>query len=130
MATQLMYHPATDAIEEADEAAAARKQEAGWQPVDKHELVAVYHPDLHAHKTVLRATATAYLNRGYYAEPTWVYHPDEAPRMVSADQAEHMLADGWYDSPAKFPAARGVSVAGFTAPLIQPADPKPAKKKE
>ena len=43
--------------------------------------------------------------RGFQSTPTWVYHPQEAPKgkIVSAEEAKGMYLNGWYDTPAKFP---------------------------
>lgn len=41
--------------------------------------------------------------RGFFATPTWVYHPKEGRKIVSADEAKQLFLNGWYDNPAKFP---------------------------
>lgn len=105
MATILMYNPSNQHMHELDDTntdAQARMGESGFRRVERFDLVAIYHPGLNAHKTVLRADLPSWLNQGYYAEPTYVYHPDEGKRLVSADEAKHLYQNGWYDSPAKF----------------------------
>lgn len=42
-------------------------------------------------------------DKGYYAEPTMIYHPIEATKMVSSEDAKKALKNGWYASPAHFP---------------------------
>ncbi len=34
-------------------------------------------------------------------EPTWVYHPTAAAKIVMSDEAKALYKDGWFDSPAK-----------------------------
>ena len=37
------------------------------------------------------------------APKCWVYHPTHDKQCVSKAEAEELLADGWYDTPANFP---------------------------
>lgn len=32
---------------------------------------------------------------------TWVYHPEQEPKIVNSDEAELLYSEGWFDSPAK-----------------------------
>jgi len=32
----------------------------------------------------------------------WIYHKDNEPKIIDADQAQDFYDDGWADSPAKF----------------------------
>lgn len=34
--------------------------------------------------------------------PTWVYHPEMEAKIVSEAEANVLLREGWFDSPAKF----------------------------
>lgn len=36
-------------------------------------------------------------------EKHWIYHPDFTAKIVTGDEYETYLNDGWYDTPAKFP---------------------------
>lgn len=103
MPSTLMYNVATQHLSEVQDADIDRLKDAGWRVVTKHDLVAVYSPTLNEHKTVLRADVKTWINLGYYAEPTMVFHPHEGTRTVSAEEAQYLLQNGWYDSPAKFP---------------------------
>src|SRR4051812_5672917 len=101
----LMYNSANQHIQEIAESETDRINrltENGWKRVEKYELLAVFSPTLNEHKTVLKADAQRWLSQGYYAEPTWVYHPEQPAKMVSAEEAKHLQENGWYDSPAKF----------------------------
>lgn len=42
-------------------------------------------------------------DKGYYAEPTFIYHPKDGTKVVSAEDAKKALNQGWYASPAHFP---------------------------
>jgi hypothetical protein len=35
--------------------------------------------------------------------PTYVYHPEQPAKIVSAEEAKNLYRQGWYDTPAKFP---------------------------
>lgn len=78
-------------------------EERGWVRVDEaNRLVAIYNPASADNKMVLERDVAVWESKGYYAEPTWVYSPDEGARMVSAAEAGTMLGRGWYESPADF----------------------------
>ena len=57
--------------------------------------------------------------RGFFATPTWVYHPTEGRKIVSFEESKKLLLDGWYDNPGKFPGnQQGIAKAKTT--LIMP----------
>lgn len=33
----------------------------------------------------------------------YVYHPEHEPKVVTSEEYQSYLDNGWYDSPAKFP---------------------------
>jgi len=100
----MIFNPANLEQREVSESDADKaEKEYGWVRVGgANELVAVYHPGQNLHATILKRDLPVWASKGYYAEPTIVYHPEEGSRMVSAEQAKAMLNDGWYDSPAKY----------------------------
>lgn len=106
MANILMFNPTNQhmaEVAESDTDAQNRLAEAGFRRVEKYDLVAVYNPGTNTHKTVLKADVQTWINQGFYAEPTFVYHPEKGKRLVSAEEATHLRdKEGWYDSPAKF----------------------------
>ena len=53
--------------------------------------------------------------KGYYANPTMIYHPVDGTKMVSSEDAKRACKNGWYDSPAKFP---GNDVGKITTPNV------------
>lgn len=105
MAKIYMYNTMASVYQEVEESQQSRFEEAGYEKVDKLDLIHVYSPSLNQHKTVLRPDVKNWVNRGYYAEPTVVYHPEKGAVTVSAEEAKEMLKDGWYDTPAAFPKA-------------------------
>ena len=100
-----MFHMVNNTYEYVDEGRQAALEESGYQKVDKSDLLAIYNPSTGKHMSVLRSDAKNWINRGFYAEPTVVYHPEQGAKTVSAEEAGVLMKDGWYDSPAKFPAA-------------------------
>lgn len=99
---QLMYNMSTYTLTEVDFFEVPEMEGKGWKPIDKTELVAIYHDGLSEHKTIHRADLKTFTDRGFYAEPTVVYHPEKGAITVSAEKAKDLLKDGWVDSPAKF----------------------------
>lgn len=105
MAKVMLFNASTLAMEEVDDndtQAINRFAESGFRRISRHELIALYNPSTGDHKMVLRTQAPAWLAQGYYAEPTYVFHPEQGRKVISAEEAEVLLADGWYDNPAKF----------------------------
>lgn len=123
MTTILMYNIGLGHVLEAEERDVERLTASGFRKVDRHDLVAVFNPNLNEHRTVMKADLQTWLNLGYYAEPTVVYHPEKPPVTVSADHARELYKQGWYDTPAKFPTSSLVGLGG--APLAMPS-PRPA----
>jgi hypothetical protein len=78
-------------------------EELGWvRTGGANELLAIYHPGQRDHKVILKRDLPVWESKGYFAEPTVVYHPEEGEKLVSAEEAKGLLNDGWYDSPAHF----------------------------
>jgi hypothetical protein len=101
----IMYNPANTHFHEVpdnDTDRINRLTESGYRKTEKYDLVAIYSPSLNDHQTILRSDLQSWLGRGYYAEPTVVYHPEQGKRTVSAEEAKHLYSQGWFDSPAKF----------------------------
>lgn len=113
----IMYNHANQHIMEVDEGQIERLAESGWRKVSRGDLVAVFNPGLNDHKVVLRTELARWTGAGYYAEPTIVYHPEKGKKMVSADMAEEMCKNGWFDSPAKFKMSTLVSPRGGNIPM-------------
>lgn len=88
-------------------------REAGW--VQNPQLVAMFDPHYKKHVMVQVQDRKIWENKGYYAEPTMIYHPKEPTRMVSAEDAKKAVKNGWYLSPAHFP---GNSEQGLKTPGI------------
>ena len=42
----------------------------------------------------------------------YVYHPDHAAKVVETTEYNHLLENGWYDTPAKFPEKKVDGLAG------------------
>lgn len=106
MSYKIMFNPLNQEmydVADTDTDRLNRLADSGFRQVEKYDLVAVYNPNLNAHRTVLRTDVQTWVNQGYYAEPTWVYHPEQPAKVVSADEAKYLRDNGWYDSPAKFP---------------------------
>ena len=41
----------------------------------------------------------------------YVYHPDQPPKVVETTEYNHLLENGWYDTPTKFPVKKGEGLA-------------------
>ena len=102
MAKIYMYHPNSAMFQEVDESRKETLMEGGYEPVDKHDMVAMFNPSTNHHRMMHRADVPAWEKRGYYSEPTVVYHPHLGPKTVSAVEAKELMKDGWADSPARF----------------------------
>ena len=76
-------------------------KEEGW--VSNPCLVHMHHPALHKDVNIPVQDRKLWEEKGYYAEPTYIYHPTEGTKVVSSADAKLALTKGWYASPAHFP---------------------------
>ena len=81
-------------------------------------IVCMYNPDT-KEQLIIHAEDQSILEmRGFYATPTWVYHPTEGKKIVSFEHAKELQQNGWYDTPAKFPGNyMGVAKSGADTSL-------------
>lgn len=123
MSKVFIFNPATLEQREVTDTDAERAvKEMGWVRVGgANELLAIYHPGHNDHKMILKRDLPVWEQKGYYAEPTIVYSPDEGERMVPAEQAKQMIGKGWYDSPAHFPKHDQVKTADAVAKAVKAA---------
>lgn len=104
MAEVLMFNPADLAyffINPSEKAKIDKMVADGF--VMNPRLVAMYRPDDKKHVMIPVQNQKEWENKGFYTEPTVIYHPTEPTRMVSAADAKKALNQGWYASPAHFP---------------------------
>jgi hypothetical protein len=105
MAEILMFNPNTLAqmfVSASNHNDIERLKADGW--IQNPRLVAMYHPELKKHQTVNITEQKLWEAKGYFAEPTFIYHPNEShPKLVSAEDAKKAMNNGWYSSPAHFP---------------------------
>jgi hypothetical protein len=85
--------------------------EAGW--VRNPRLIHMHNPVMQDDKLVLIADRPTWENKGYYAEPTYVYHPTEGAKVVPAEQAKKMLNQGYFSNPNQFPGTKGNGEANY-----------------
>ena len=100
----LMYNPVNHAqqfISASNTNDIGKLKEQGWLMNPK--LVDMYDPAYKKHVMIPVQDRKLWEAKGYYAEPTMVYHPKEGIEMVSAEDAKQRLNRGWYLSPAHFP---------------------------
>lgn len=71
--------------------------------IQNPRLVDMHNPSLRKNVMVPVQDRKEWENKGYFAEPTMIYHPKENTQMVSAEDAKKALNNGWYASPAHFP---------------------------
>jgi len=77
-------------------------REDGW--LYNPRLVQMHHPVLKKDVTVVTDERKEYENKGYYADPTMIYHPDgPQTKQVSLEDAKRAFKNGWYASPSEFP---------------------------
>lgn len=76
-------------------------KELGW--VQNPRLVHMYNPSTNDNKMVMVQTRKLWEDKGYYAEPAFIYHPVEGTKVVPSAEVKKMLSNGWYSSPAHFP---------------------------
>ena len=79
----------------------AKLKESGW--VQNPRLVAMYCPEYQKHIMVMIQDQKFWEERGYFAEPTMIYHPTDGTKMVSSADSKRAIRNGWYLSPAHFP---------------------------
>ena len=81
----------------------SKLKEQGW--LENPPTIHMYHPGTRDNKTVLVSDKRTWENKGYYAEPVYLYTPKEIePQRFPREEAKKMLAKGgWYESPAHFP---------------------------
>ena len=77
------------------------KTEQGF--VENPRLVEMHNPRTNHTIPVMTQHVKLWEDKGYYAEPTMIYHPKDGTKMVSAADAKLALNHGWYASPAHFP---------------------------
>lgn len=96
-----------------------RFKAAGY--LENPPLVCMYNPETKEQLIIHKEDQPVLELRGFFATPTWVYHPQEAPRgkIVSAEEAKLLTNNGWYDSPGKFP-GRQQGVAKAKSTLVLP----------
>jgi hypothetical protein len=82
-------------------------------------LVDMYNPDTREQLTIHAEDRPILELRGFFASPTWVYHPQQGKKIVSAEEAKLLYNDGWYDTPAKFPGNQQ-GIAKVKSTLIMP----------
>ena len=66
-------------------------------------IVFMYHPETKEQLPIHAEDRPVLEMRGFFANPTWVYHPELGSKIVSFDEAQQLLQSGWYDNKAKFP---------------------------
>lgn len=104
MTEVLMYNPADRAyffINPSESAKIDKMLADGFKRNPK--LIDMYEPGSKRHVMIPVQDIKEWEVKGYYAEPTMIYHPTEATQMVSAEDARKAITKGWYLSPAHFP---------------------------
>lgn len=100
----LMFNPADRAyffISQSDSSKIDKMLADGF--IRNPRLVAMFNDSTKRHVMVPIQEVSEWENKGYFAEPTMIYHPTEPTRMVSAEDAKKAFGKGWYASPAQFP---------------------------
>ncbi|CAN5949961.1 unnamed protein product [Sphagnum jensenii] len=90
-----------------------KMREEGW--LYNPRLVHMHHPNLKTDVSVPMDECKMYEDKGYYAEPTMIYHPKDGTKRVSLADAQKAFKNGWYANPAQFPAANTTAEQTFTA---------------
>ena len=121
MSKVFIFNPASLEQREVTENDADRAvNELGWVRVGgANALLAIYHPGRNDHKMILERDLPAWEQKGYYASPTMIFHPQEGPITVSAEKALQMVGKGWYESPADFPKADQEALRDEVAKSLQ-----------
>lgn len=81
--------------------------------------VCMYNPETKEQLIIHEEDQPILESRGFFATPTWVYHPTEGRKIVSNAEAQNLFQDGWYDNPAKFPGNQ-LGVAKPKSTLVMP----------
>lgn len=76
-------------------------KEQGW--IENPRLIHMYHPQTNSNKMVMVQDRKMWEDKGYYAEPTFLYSPTDGTKLFPADEVKKMITRGWYQSPAHFP---------------------------
>lgn len=76
-------------------------QEQGW--LKNPNLIHMHNPHTKQDAPVLPDEQKLWEMKGFYANPTMIYHPEEGTKQVSAEDANRAFKNGWYPSPAFFP---------------------------
>jgi len=100
----LMFNPKDRCyffISPQDKSKRDRMKEDGF--IENPRLVAMYDPKYKKHEMVMVQDQKEWEGKGYFAEPTMIYHPTEGTEMVSSVEAKQRLGRGWCLSPAHFP---------------------------
>lgn len=102
MTELLMFHPDTLAQQfiPPDRNSIDKLKALGW--IENPRLVNMYHDGMKKYVMVPVQNQKEWENKGYFAEPTMIYHPTDGTRMVSSQDAKSALNKGWYASPAHF----------------------------
>jgi hypothetical protein len=69
-------------------------------------VVCMYNPETKEQLIIHAEDQSILESRGFFATPTWVYHPEHGRKIVSKAEADKLFMDGWYDNPGKFPGAQ------------------------
>lgn len=79
----------------------AKLKSEGW--LENPRMVQMYHPGLHKDMAVTTQERKEWEEKGYYADPAFIYHPKDGTKKVSLVDAQKAFKNGWYASPAQFP---------------------------
>lgn len=104
MSQILMFNPSNlhqQFVDQSNSAAIDKMMGMGW--IRNPVLIHMFHPGTQDNKMVQIQDKPIWEHKGYYAEPTFIYHPVEGAKVVSAEEAKKALNQGWYASPAYFP---------------------------
>lgn len=104
MTETLMFNPTTLAqmfISASNTNDIGKLKEQGW--IQNPKLIDMFDPNYKKYVMIPVQDRKLWEAKGYYAEPTFIYHPTEGTEMVSAEEAKKRQNRGWYLSPAHFP---------------------------
>lgn len=90
-----------------------RMKETGWR--ENPSILHFYNPVLKKYETDLAENKALWEAKGYFANPTYIYHPTDGTKLVSPEDAKRAVRNGWYESPAQFP---GNDIGKITTPNI------------